>query len=80
MLTKVQKWGNSLALRIPSAFAAEIDIEPNTDVEITVQDGRLIITPIAGPVYDLAELLANVTDDNLHGEVQVGPSVGSESW
>jgi antitoxin MazE len=80
METRVQKWGNSLALRIPKPFAAEIGIEPNSSVEVTVVEGKLVIAPIAEPALTLEELLAQVNDENLHGEVNTGPATGAEGW
>ena len=47
MRTKVQKWGNSLALRIPKVFAAQTHLEPDTDVELTMIDGKLVIAPVS---------------------------------
>ena len=80
METRVQKWGNSLALRIPKAFADQIGIEPDSAVDISLVDGELIISPVITPKIILDELLADVTQENLHGEVDTGPSVGHESW
>ena len=80
METRVQKWGNSLALRIPKAFADQIGIEPDSAVDISLVDGELIISPVITPKIMLDELLADVTQENLHGEVDTGPSVGHESW
>jgi antitoxin MazE len=80
MRARVQRWGNSLALRIPKAFATETDLESGSEVELTLDDGRLIVTPLAPASYDLEELLAQVTPENLHGEVDTGSSVGDEAW
>ena len=80
METRVQKWGNSLALRIPKPFAAEIGIEPNSSVELALDDGKLVVTPIVKPAPSLEQLLAQVSDANLHGEVDSGPAVGREAW
>ncbi len=80
METRVQKWGHSLALRIPKPFATEIGIQPDSPVEITLVDGKLIVTPIVEPQLTLAELLAQVDETNLHGEVDTGSVVGEEAW
>ncbi len=80
METRVQKWGNSLALRIPKPFATEIGIEPNSPVDVALADGKLIITPIVDLAPSLEQLLAQVTPANLHGEVDSGPAVGREAW
>ena len=80
MNARVQKWGNSLALRIPHAFAAEVGLAENTEVELSLDAGRLVVRPVARVKYDLAELLAQVTPKNRHGEVDWGAPVGKEVW
>ena len=80
MKTRVQKWGNSLALRIPKSFASEVGMQNETTVEITLKEGRLIITPIAKRKLTLRKLLADVTEANLHGEMDTGNAVGGELW
>lgn len=80
MRTRVQKWGNSLALRIPKAFATEIGLQRNSPVEMSLVDGRLVIVPAVEPVLTLEHLLAQVGEHNLHGEVETGPAVGKEVW
>ena len=78
MQTKVQKWGNSLALRIPKSFALNMNIKQNELVDLSIGDGKLIITPITEKVYSLKELLTGVSEDNLHGEFDTGTPVGKE--
>ncbi len=78
MVTRILKWGNSLGLRIPKSFAKELDIEPNSEVDITVRDGRLIVRPLPRPAYALEKLLSDVTEDNLHDEVDFGEPSGRE--
>ncbi|MEW6111609.1 MAG: AbrB/MazE/SpoVT family DNA-binding domain-containing protein [Thermodesulfobacteriota bacterium] len=80
MKTRVQKWGNSLALRIPKAFAAEVGVSENSLVDVSLVDERLVITPLPVPSVTLEHLLAGITDENLHGEIDTGPSVGREAW
>jgi len=80
MRVQVQKWGNSLALRIPSSFAKESHIEKGSEVELSLIDGNLVVSPVKKSNYALDDLLADVTEDNLHGEVETGPSVGKEAW
>ena len=80
MRTQVQKWGNSLALRIPRALAAESEIEQGCEVELSLDEGRLVIAPVKRASRTLDSLLAGVTKDNQHGEVDTGPSVGREAW
>jgi len=80
MLTKVQKWGNSLALRIPKAFALDAQLENESFVEITISEGQIIITPVVAPSWTLEELLAGVNKNNLHREIDTGFAMGNEVW
>ncbi len=80
MKTKVQKWGNSLAVRIPSAYAKEVDLHSEDRVDITVSDGKIVVAPATLKKYDLKELLAGITNNNLHGEVDTGKPQGREIW
>jgi len=80
MKTRVQKWGNSLALRIPKSFAAEVGLDSNSSVEMSLKDGKLVVVPSEKPKFTLRQLLAQVTDENLHHEVDTGSPVGGEVW
>ncbi len=80
MRTKIQQWGNSLALRIPKPFAEDAGIGRHSEVELSVAEGRLVVIPIEEPRLSLSELLARVTDENLHSEIDTGPAVGGEAW
>lgn len=79
MKVQVQKWGNSLALRIPRSFAVETSIEDGTTVDISINKNGLLVRPEKKEVT-LDELLAGVTKDNLHNEVDFGPGKGKEIW
>jgi len=80
MKTQVQKWGNSLALRIPKPFAEEVGLAPNSVVEVSLAQGKLVIAPVIKPRYTLKQLLKRVNKRNLHLEVDSGPAVGKEAW
>jgi antitoxin MazE len=80
MLTRVQRWGNSLALRIPKSFATEIGLSQNSSVEISFVDGRIIVVPVVKRKLTLNQLLAQVTEENLHAEVDTGSAMGREAW
>lgn len=80
MRTKVQRWGNSLAVRIPRSFAQEAHLQENNPVELRVIDGRIVITQVSPPKVTLDDLLARITDENIHREIPVGPSMGTEAW
>ncbi|MGA2264140.1 MAG: AbrB/MazE/SpoVT family DNA-binding domain-containing protein [Acidobacteriota bacterium] len=79
MTAKVQKWGNSLALRIPKALANEFRLEPGSAVELHVVDGKLIVEPHRPPQYRLEDLLKKVSKRNLHAEIKTGRPVGKET-
>ncbi|MGN6187040.1 MAG: AbrB/MazE/SpoVT family DNA-binding domain-containing protein [Thermoanaerobaculia bacterium] len=79
MKTTIQKWGNSLAVRIPRPFAEEIRLEENTTVDLTVRGGKLVIVP-AEPELTLDSLVKQITDEKRHSEVGTGTRVGSEVW
>jgi antitoxin MazE len=80
MEARVQKWGHSLALRIPSAFAKNAGIQPGSKVDLIEEKGTLVITPFAPEEPTLEMLLAGITVDNLHHEVATGDAVGNEAW
>jgi antitoxin MazE len=80
MKTRVQKWGNSLALRIPKSFAEEIGLAENLAVDMSIAEGRLVIQPQSDEPLNLADLLRGVTDENRPGEWDTGPAVGKEIW
>ena len=79
MKVQVQKWGNSLALRIPKSFAVESNIAQGSTVEVSLENGRIVVFPVAEPELSLDEMLAQITAENLHGEVKTGSSVGREA-
>ena len=80
METTIKKWGNSLALRIPKALAEEAGLYYELSVELSLLDGKLVIAPIEQPKLDLEAMLDQITEENLHSEVNVGPAVGQEVW
>ena len=80
METRVKKWGNSLALRIPKPLATQVGLEANTLVRVLLRGEELVIAPVKPPSLKLEDLLAQVTEHNLHGEVFTGPAAGREEW
>ena len=80
MKTKVQRWGNSLAVRIPKAFAEEVGLKDDSPVEMSLVEGGLLVEPSSTWAPSLDELLDGVTKANLHDEVDTGPAQGSEAW
>jgi len=80
MRTRVKKWGNSLGLRIPKTFADEINLKENSSIEMMMQEGALLITPVTEHEWTLEELLVGVTDENRRHEWETGPAEGKETW
>ncbi len=80
MTTKVQRWGNSLALRIPKSFAKDIHVENGDEVNMTIRDGRLVIERLPGAKYNLKDLLSGISAKNLHASMDVDGPIGKEVW
>ena len=80
MQTKVQKWGNSLALRIPKAFASDAQLENNSLVDISLTEGQIVIKPLKKSVWTIDELLSAIDESNIHREVDTGKAKGNEIW
>ncbi|MEX1104246.1 MAG: AbrB/MazE/SpoVT family DNA-binding domain-containing protein [Dehalococcoidia bacterium] len=80
MRVQIQRWGNSLALRIPKAFAADAQLSEKAEVDVSVVDGALVVRRLPSDVPSLEELLARITPENLHPETDWGPPVGREVW
>ena len=80
MQTRIRKWGNSLGLRIPRSFAAEAHVEEGSTVDLSVEDGRLLVRPLRARKYTLSRLLREVNARNVHGEVATGEARGREAW
>jgi antitoxin MazE len=76
---RVSRWGNSLAVRIPRTMADQAHLEEGQEVEVTMVDGYLTIRP-QPRAYTLDELLAKVTLENRHDEVDWGKPEGDEIW
>ncbi|PYI91162.1 MAG: AbrB/MazE/SpoVT family DNA-binding domain-containing protein [Verrucomicrobia bacterium] len=80
MRTVLQKWGNSLALRIRRAYANEIAVAEGQAVDVRVIRGRLVIAPVVGKTYELADLVADITSKNRHVGTDTSKSLGKEVW
>lgn len=78
METKIQKWGNSLALRLPRAFASQTGIENGSEVQLQVEKGKIIIIPLNKNELRLEKFLSRITEDNIHKEISFGDPVGRE--
>jgi antitoxin MazE len=80
MVGNVAKWGNSLAVRIPQHLAKEIGLIDGAEVDLVAIDGNLTIKPTKQKQYSLNELIARITPENRHAEIDTGVSVGEEIW
>ena len=80
MIATVQKWGNSLGVRIPKPLAEDAFLKEGVSVQMLVQNGRLVLEAKKSPQYDLSTLLKTITRNNLHKEVDTGHPVGKEVW
>jgi len=80
MKTRVQRWGNSLAVRIPKSFAKEVGLEQDSPVDLRLSEGKLVLEPSTPPAPTLNELLRGIHEGNLHAEVDTGPAQGREAW
>jgi len=80
MKTYIQKWGNSLALRIPKAIANEIKLSIGAEVKLLLAGKKLVVSPIGGTRSSLRCLVSKITEKNRHHEIDTGQPVGNETW
>lgn len=80
MRVQVQKWGNSLGLRIPKPFAQDAGVEQGSAVDLSISDGRLIVAPVRKRKLRLKDLLKGVKKSQLHREESFGKPMGREVW
>lgn len=80
MITTVQKWGNSLGVRIPKPMAEDTRLHEGSQVDVREEDDRLIIVPVKQPRFRLDDLLKGVSKKNLHQELEFGVPEGKETW
>ncbi|RPI02769.1 MAG: AbrB/MazE/SpoVT family DNA-binding domain-containing protein [Calditrichaeota bacterium] len=78
METKIQKWGNSLAVRLPKAFAEQTGIENGSNVQISIEDEKIILVPIKDRAKLLDALLEKIDESTVHNEINFGKPVGKE--
>ncbi len=71
MIERVQKWGNSLAVRIPNAVAEQLAIQQGSEIEIVVESQAIKLIP-KKKKPSLEELLAKITPENRHAEIDFG--------
>lgn len=74
----IRRWGNSAAVRIPAAVLETAALRCDQAVEVRAEAGQIVIEPVRGDAFRLADLLAQIRDENLHEEIDFGPPVGRE--
>ena len=74
----VKKWGNSASVRIPSAVMQAAQLALDDAVDVREEGGCIVIQPLRSQEYNLAQLLSQITPDNLHDKVDFGAPVGKE--
>jgi len=79
MKATIQKWGNSLAIRIPKNITKETRVSEGSNIDIMVENGNIVLSPIRKE-YSLKELLKNITIKNIHSEISTGDQIGGEIW
>ena len=80
MQAKVQKWGNSLGVRIPRGLAEEVGLGAGTAVSLSAKNGDLVLRPSVPSRLRLADLLTDVTPENIHASIDTGDVVGAEAF
>ena len=80
MQSVIKKWGNSAAVRIPSAVLQAVHLQLDQAVDVRNESGRIIIEPLHPPEYELASLLDQITAENRHEAIETDPPVGQETW
>lgn len=78
MESRIGKWGNSPAIRLPAALMRAANLEPMQRVDILAEDGQLVIRPSKSKEFSLEVLVASISPENVHAESDFGPSVGKE--
>jgi antitoxin MazE len=79
MRTVVRKWGNSASVRIPAAVMQAAHLDLDEVVDVREESGRIVIEPAQRKEYDLAELVKQISGENLHDEAHFGRPVGKEA-
>jgi antitoxin MazE len=78
--SSIRKWGNSLAIRIPAAVVQDLALTENSTVQIVSNGVVATLQPQKRKQATLDELVAAITPQNLHQEIDWGCPVGKEVW
>ncbi|NLJ39748.1 MAG: AbrB/MazE/SpoVT family DNA-binding domain-containing protein [Candidatus Atribacteria bacterium] len=77
---RIQKWGNSLAIRIPKPLAAQVGFKNQTPVTIEVSEGSIVVSPQSEANMQLSQMVDKINQHNIHNEIDFGIKQGRESW
>ena len=81
MNVRFQKWGNSIAVRIPARALKELGLAEGSSASLSIESGSIVLEPVpAKRRYSLQDLVSGITQDNMYEEVDFGPPVGAEIW
>lgn len=75
----LKRWGNSLAVRIPSAVVTALALKEDSRLHLSLDAGRVVLEPQSAP-FDIDALIAQITPNNRHSAASVGQPVGREVW
>lgn len=78
MTTKIQKWGNSLAIRIPKSLAESSQIREGSEIKLSLEHDKIIVTKKENPKYTLKDLVSKINKSNIHEEISFGSPAGKE--
>lgn len=78
MTTKIQKWGNSLAIRIPNSFAETTQIREGSEIQLSIEQHKITVTKKVKPKYTLNDLVSKINKRNIHKEISFGSPIGKE--
>ncbi len=80
MRRRIQKWGNSLAVRIPRPFAEESNLREGSTVDVSLRNGKIVVVPLVEQAPSLEDLVKQITPRNRHSKIETGGPVGNEIW
>ena len=80
MKTKAQKWGNSLAVRLPKGITEQAGVVVNDTLDIEVAEGVILLKPRRRQKYRLNDLMKGMTKQNMPAGIDFGRPVGREVW
>ena len=74
----VGKWGNSAAVRIPATLLTQANLSDKQAIDLVLSDGKITLEPVTKQDLNLEDLVAQITPNNLHSEVEFGEPIGKE--